>query len=87
MDSEGSSRRSSACSTTSGFGGIDTCGLEDEQVDITIIFGAVLASLITMFRKVQSFQTCTVGKKRQNLTCKITIAGRIKLSTAENHAF
>ena len=32
MDSEGSSRRSSACSTTSGFDGIDTCGLEDEQV-------------------------------------------------------
>ena len=32
MDSEGSSRRSSACSSTSGFEGIDNCGLEDEQV-------------------------------------------------------
>ena len=84
MDSEGSSRRSSACSTTSGFGGIDTCGLEDEQVDITIILGAVLSSIITMFSQVQ---TCTVGKKRQNLTCKITIEGRIKLCTAEKHAF
>jgi hypothetical protein len=42
MDSGGSSRRSSACSIASGFDGIDTCGLEDEQV-------GVIASILGFF--------------------------------------